>query len=111
MSLNYENWTYEDYVAFVLLHVAKADFNISIEESNILDECISSDRLKELKKIHKNNSDFENVNIIMKLGSKYCSEKTEKEKLMERVMELIMADDEYNIYEKNMKRSLEILLS
>lgn len=111
MEKESENWTYEDFIGFVLLHVAKADFDISVEENRMLEEAIPLQRLRELKRLHHFNSDFDNVQLIMKLGQKYCSKPEEKEQLMKQVMEIIMADNEYNLYEKNVKRSLEILLS
>jgi len=111
MSVDVENWSYDDFIAFVLLHVAKSDFSVSMEENEMLENLISNQRLKELMKLHKLNSDYDNIQIIIKLGGIYCPTDAEKQVVMAKVMEMIMADGEFNFYEKNAQRSLELLLS
>lgn len=111
MNKNHENWTFDEYMSFILYHAAMADFNFADEEKAALLKIVNSDKLNEIRNIHKNNSDFENIQIILFFKEKFC--KDDPDKILEveaAIRNMFDSDGEYNLLERNMKRALDMLL-
>lgn len=110
MSVNYSEWSKEDFVNFLLLHVAKSDFHLSEDELDMLNSHMNDSDIKIYTKLHKSNSDIENIQLIQNLGEKFCSTSEEKEEIMNKVQQMTMADDILNVHEKTVVNALNLLL-
>ena len=111
MSNSLLDWSQDDFINFLLLHVAKSDFVLSEEEMDLIKSRMPDSKFKELSKLHKHNSDYQNIQIIQDMAEKYCRTSENKDEIMSRVKEMVMADDEFNIHEKTMMNALNMLLT
>lgn len=88
-----------------------ADFNFADAEKAILLKIVNSDKLNKIRNIHKNNSDYENIQIILYFKDKFCKDNPDKIiEVEEALKNMFDSDGEYNLLEKNMKRALDMLL-
>ncbi|KAA3600891.1 MAG: hypothetical protein DWQ06_08700 [Calditrichaeota bacterium] len=110
MSLTPNELDYKDFKAFLFLYAARADFNVSEEENDILVEIVSEKRLKELKKLSDSMSDYEVIQLIMELKDKYLMTDATKDRLLEEIMDLFKSDDDFSINERNIFRALKRIL-
>ena len=110
MTVNYTDWQKNDFINFLLVHVANSDFNINDEEMDLLSSTMAMEEFKTLSKLHKSNSDIENIQIIQDFGEKFCCSQEDKDMIMARVREMVMVDDEFNIHEKTVLNALDMLL-
>ncbi len=110
MPINTDELEYMDFKAFLFLYAAKADFNVSEEETDILVDIVSEKRLRELKKLSDSMSDYEEIQLIMELKEKYLMTDATKDRLLEEIMELFKSDDDFSINERNIFRALKRIL-
>jgi len=108
---DYTNWNHDEFLTFVLIHAALADFEIQDEEHDIISIIVPEKRFKGLLKFHKGNKDFENINIILKLKDKFCSTEEEKQKVCDEIKTVFDSDGDYNLYERNMDMALNLILA
>jgi hypothetical protein len=111
MNENYSNWGQEEFLTFVLIHAALADFEIQEEEHEIIAGLIPSHRFRNILKFHKKNSDFDNINVIMDLKNKFCNSDEARQKLFREIKSVFHSDGRYNLHEKNMDRALNLILA
>jgi hypothetical protein len=62
-------------------------------------------------KTFKRDTDFEKIEKIQSYRNQYFASRQEAEKLMEEVLALLKADEEYSLYEQNFMRILSKILS
>ena len=106
----YKNWSFEEYLTFIMYYAAMADYNIAPEEKEIMLESIGMEKFNEVKKFHTQNTDYENVQAIYYFKEKFCTDDSKLQQVHEVIMKMFDADGDYNFYEKNMKRALDMLL-
>lgn len=111
MSDSLLDWSKDNFINFLLLHVAKSDFELSEEEIDIIKSRMSDSEFKEISKLHKNNSDYQNIQIIQNMAEKFCRTSESKNEIMSKVTDMVMADDVFNIHEKTMINALNMLLT
>ena len=109
MNEDYKNWNEDEYLTFVLIHAAFADYEIQNEENDIISKILPEDRFKKLITFHKSNKDIDNINIIMSLTDRYCPTSESKKEIHGKIKSLFHADGKYNFYEKNMDRIFDLI--
>ena len=109
MKRDYENWEYDDFFVFLLIHAAMADFVIQDEEKDIILQLISKDEFKEFKKFHDRNNDYENIQVIMNTKERLGITKQDKDKIFDGIKTIFFADGEYNLNERIMNYAFELL--
>ena len=106
----YAEWTFDEFVSFMMIHVAMADFEIAEEERDIILKSIPMERYVEMKNFHQKNSDYQNIQIIMSLKDKYCDTEENKKRLFDKLDEIFYSDGVFNINEKTMRSAMHLLL-
>ena len=110
MTENYQTWTHDEYMTFVLIHAAFADYQLQNEENELIEQILPSIRYKNLHQFHRKNKDIENINIIMNLKEKFCNTEELKAELINKIRSVFYSDGKFNIYEKNMDRAFNLIL-
>jgi hypothetical protein len=110
MNEDYKNWNGDDFFVFVLIHAAFADSQLQEEEQSIIAGILPGHRYIELIEFHKQNKDFENLNIIMELKGKYCNTAELKQIYRMKIQSIFDADGDFNLMERNMQRVFELIL-
>ena len=105
-----DNWTKEEFTAFVMLHLANADLKISNSELFMIFDNVTEDEFKKIELVWSKSNDFECLQLIMEQRKKHFPEADGKEQLIEEITKLANADDQFSIYEENLIRALRKLL-
>jgi len=98
---SYKDWSYNDFLTFMLIYAASADLMIRDEEKEFINEKIGAGRLEALLEFFDANSDYENLQIIMSFKDKYYPTDEKKEQLLEDMKGVFMADNSSGILEEN----------
>ena len=101
MKKNYENWTYQDFLAYVLIYAAASDFNISQEEKEYIQKRVEKDEFDKILKCFSKHSEFERIEVVKTLGKKFSNDIGSKSEIRKELVKLFYADDDYSILEKN----------
>lgn len=100
MTKQKSSWTYEDFLAYVLLYAASADLEITEEEKEML---FSKVKYKEYEHIHREferENDYTRLQTIQSFRVKYYNNEASRDKLFSDLKEMFMADDKYNSIER-----------
>jgi hypothetical protein len=104
------DWTYNEFLAFILLYAAHADFDVTREEKEILFSKVGVDEYRSIKKSFDSKNDYERLQTIKLFREDYFSDDAGIEKLLSDLKELFLADEEYNSVENavflGLKRNL-----
>jgi len=102
-------WSYDDFITFVMIYAAYADFKIVEAEKDIIVDKIGLDRYIELYRFFRKNRDAENIAIIVDLKKKYIETPEQQAELFQYVNNIINADGIVNVLESQMKETLDFL--
>jgi hypothetical protein len=106
----YKSWDFEKFVTFIMYHSAMADFNLAPEEKDIIIKRTGLDEFQELRAFHKQNSDYENIQVILYFKEKFLDDKEQLKPVYDSINKIFNADGEYSYFEKNMMRAFQLLL-
>ncbi|MCH8330501.1 MAG: hypothetical protein IH946_03830 [Bacteroidetes bacterium] len=106
-----KNWTYEEFLSFLLIYAASADFEISSEETDLIKAKYGVETFEKSMVIFEGLNFMEQVDVILEFKSKYFSTEEELNKLFELIQELFDADGEFSLLEQNQYRALKRLMS
>lgn len=105
-----DNWTKNEFNAFVMLHIANADLKISKQELLVILKNISEDEFNKIEMVWSKLNDFECLKLIKEQSTKHYPENEGRDQLIKEVTELAKADDKFSVYEQNLIRSLKKIL-
>ena len=104
-----ENWEYDDFLHFLLIHAALSDFEISDDEKDLIIKTATEDKYHELLEFYHKNSDFENMIIIHEFKERFLNSPEKIEEVFQKVDDLFYADGEFSINEKNLNITLKMI--
>lgn len=105
-----DNWNKEEFKAFILLHIAHADLKISKKEVFMILDEIDEDSFKQIEMVWSGCNDFECIQIIRDLKSKYYPGDEGKDQLIDEMTKLAKADNKFSVSEQNFIRSIRRLI-
>lgn len=106
-----ENWNYDEFIHYLMIHAALSDFKLAPEEITLLEQYIPKVRLAEFLKLYKHNSDYENIQLLMYYAQIYSTSVQEKDEIIAKIMDVFNSDDEFNIHEKTAMKGIEMILN
>ena len=110
MSETVENWTYDDFLAFIMIYAAFADLNIDESEKKVIREKVGDESYEKVMGIFDERNDMERIDIILHFKEKHIKDQTEKEKVLADMKDVFMADEEYSTLEQNIFMAVQKLL-
>lgn len=87
-----DNWTFEQFLGFVLIHAANADDGIAKKERKLLDTRVGSETIEEMLDIYEDLSDIETINKILSYKEKYYPTEEDKESLLGEISKVLEID-------------------
>lgn len=88
-----ETWTYEDFLTYLFLLVAKADLEISDEEREEITRKVGQEEYTKIKKQFDHQNDAQHIDTLTKLYKKFETRSGGKENIVREVREIITADN------------------
>lgn len=92
LSDNIEDWTFDEFLALLLLHAAHADFDYSPEERALILKKVSEEVLLRVEEFHNKYTDGHILRIIMQHYPKYFPTQFSKLLLFQMIKDLFGAD-------------------
>lgn len=90
---NIENWTYQDFLTYLLIMGAKADLTISEEEQDEIVRRVGMDEYKKIKRTFEHQNDAQHIETVSILYERYKDDIGGKENLVEALKDVINADN------------------
>lgn len=104
------NWSYNEFLAYLLLYAANADFEVSKEEKEVLLSFVDKHDYKAVLKDFESRNDYERLQFIEMFKEDYYNNDMALEKLLADLKEVFLADDQYNSIEKAVFMGLRRIL-
>ena len=92
-------WSYNDFLAYVLLYVATADMEFTTEEKDMLSSKLDIKKHEDVFYIFKKENDYERLQTIISFKDKYYFDDESKEKLLQDIREMFLADQKFRSIE------------
>ncbi len=100
MSSEKPQWSYNEFLAYLLLYAANADFNINDEERKLLLSGLNTYDYNNISKAFDKSNDYERLQVIESFRDSYYPDDHSKEKLLNDLKKIFLADEEYNSVER-----------
>lgn len=100
MSKQNTDYSYEEFLAYVLIYAAHVDLDFSDEEKLVISANTGEETYKKVYADFKEVSDFTALQTIMSYKDKYYATEEEKEKLTFAVKQVFKADGDFSKLEK-----------
>lgn len=110
MKTNYDTWTKEDFLTYILLYAASADFCISQEEKRFIINKVDEKEYEKIHRLFQKHSEHERSETVRLLGQRYCNDPSNKCEIRKDMIKLFFADDDYSILEKNFFLAIKKIL-
>ncbi|MFZ1524579.1 MAG: hypothetical protein WAT22_07165 [Saprospiraceae bacterium] len=105
-----ERWSYNEFLAFLLIYVANIDIHFAEEEKAMIRSIVGEDTFDKMFAIFDSISDFRAYETILSYKSIYFPNQTEKDSLMEKIKDIFEADFDFNIMEKELLHFLDKMM-
>lgn len=104
------NWTFDDYFAFLLVYAAEADFVIREEERQHIIQKVGEQRFIEFLAHFKDLKDIDRINLIYEFKDKYCTTQEDADRAMQEVEAVLREDEHLNAAEEEILLSIKRIL-
>jgi len=109
MQSTYKNWTYNQFLAFLLIHIASTDYKFSQDEINFIKSLTGDINFNEMQDIIANSSDYDIIQTIIGFKDEFYPAEKDKEKIVNDMKTLFLADGKFSINEQFLFRALSEL--
>ncbi len=103
-------WTYKEYVSFILIYASYEDLEFSAEEEAFIRKRTGDDTFVKMHEIFINAGQYECLRMILDLKDKYLTTAVQKEDLLSLLKAHFGADGEFSKLEKVLLGFLRNLL-
>jgi hypothetical protein len=95
-----ERWSYNEFLAFLLIYIANVDIEFTEDEKALIRNCTGEATFDKMLIEFENMSDYKAYETILSYKSVYFPTPTEKQSIMEKMLEVCNVDDALNVMEK-----------
>lgn len=95
-------WTYQEFLAYLLLYAANADQVVTTEENDILLSKVRYNEYEHIRKCFDSENDTNHIETISSFRDQYFSNEEAKDNLFKDLKEMFLADETYDTIEKAM---------
>lgn len=111
MSQQKPNWTYNEFLAYLLLYAANADFTVKKEEKAILFSKVDKDVYKTIRKAFEKANDYKQLQTIISFREEYYNDIDSKDRILKDLKDIFLADEEYTTLERAIFTGLRRILN
>jgi hypothetical protein len=94
------NWSYEEFHAFVMLYAANADSQITPEEEDQIIPTLSKEQYENVKKSFKKCSDSEALDVILSYRDQYFPTQKDRAEIIADMQRIYKADNIFSQIER-----------
>lgn len=105
-----DNWTYTEFLAFLLLHAANDDLSADKKEIELIESKVGADTVKVISEKMEYLNDSQQLDLLLSYQDRYFSDEESKQKIYADMKEVYMVDHEFSILEQNAFRMLKKLI-
>jgi len=92
MNTTIENWTYEEFITFLLIHASYADLEFTEPERTNILEKVSKDTYDKINAYYNKLGEYEQLQVIMTCKDRFITTQGDKAKMMNLLSTQFMAD-------------------
>ncbi|HNM25108.1 MAG TPA: hypothetical protein PKL15_06745 [Saprospiraceae bacterium] len=108
--MQYENWSYEEFHAFVLLYAANTDGNVTEDEERLISPTLPAESYARVRELFFKSSDAEVLDIIVAFKNKYCGTPADKERILADMRAVFEAHHGFEQIEREMLHMFDKLM-
>jgi len=90
---NLQDWTYDDFLTYLLILGANANLDFSEDEQEVIEKKSGEERYKKIRRCFDQQSDSQRIETVSELYGRFESQIGGKEKLVEALQEIITLND------------------
>ena len=105
-----QNWTYNEFLTFLLIYVANVDMEFADEEKRMIQKLAGMETYQKMVGLFDSMSDYKAYETILSYKEVYYPAEAEKDKIMEHMKDLFYADADFNIMEKELMHFLDRMM-
>jgi len=110
MNKDHPKWSYNQFLAFLLIHTANADMEFTEDEKDTISKVVTPEELDIIKSEYDAASDYEVIQIILTYKGLYYPTIDRKQELLREVIKECCADGDYSALERNLTMFLRKLM-
>jgi len=108
--MDYKDWTYDDFLGYLLIYASHADFIVNRDEVRKIIEEIGRSEYSRISAIFDKQSDAERAETISHFGSVHCQSEETRQKVLDQIQDLLFADENYRTEEQAFFYGIKMLL-
>lgn len=105
------DYTYQDFLAYALIYAANADFEFLPEERAHILSKVGVQEYEAMSALFDEHSDMDSLRFLSENATLYLRSPADRNKMMEEIKQLFLADHEMDTLEENIWRVLDDILS
>lgn len=103
-------WTYTEFLAFLLLHAANDDLEAGTKELELIKAKVGSDVVNIVSEKIENLNDSQQLELLLSYQDSYFPNEESKQKIYADMKEVYMADNDFSVMEQNAFRMLKKII-
>ncbi|MFN8338558.1 MAG: hypothetical protein U0T36_06010 [Saprospiraceae bacterium] len=103
-------WSYNEFLAFLLIYVAHVDMDFSVEEKAVIRKKFGDEVYDKMLEEFSNMSDYKAYETILMYKGVYYPSPDQKQEILDKMKDLFYADDDFNIMEKELLHFLDRMM-
>ena len=107
---NYTNWTEEEFKAYLLIYASESNYEVTIEEKELIDFSFDEQIIDKIKSEVKNLNDYQKSQIIVEYIKLKKYDQNQLDKLLDEVKNMYEIDGQFDLYEQSIFNMLKKLL-
>lgn len=104
------NWTQQEFLTYMLLYCAHADFVVTPEEKEYIQSLIGREEYKKIRREFEKDNDYQRIQKIDATVERFNFSEDQLNAIFENVKSLFLADGKIDLLEQNIFRGLKHLL-
>lgn len=100
MSIQKPDWTYNEFLAYLLLYAANADFVVNEDEKEILFSKVKLEEYNHIRRAFEEGNDYDNLQTIISFREEYYNDEESVDKLLMDLKDIFLADHDYPSVER-----------
>jgi hypothetical protein len=105
-----ENWTYEEFHAFIMLYAANTDGHITREEEELIVPTLTAAEYTRIKSVFMACDDADALDIIFSYREQYCQTQADKDRILADMVEICEANSGLEQIERGVFHIFERML-
>lgn len=108
--MNQNEWSYNEFLAFLLIYIAHVDMDFSDVEKDLIQKRVGEEVYNKMLLIFNSMSDYQAYQRILEYKGLYYPTHDRKEELLTNMKALFNADNDFNVMERELLHFLEKMM-